>query len=187
MDAYFPDDEEETGVADAPVDASGAFALSDVQAPTGGFQFVSVDDQDSASCGIRAHHLLWAIFTGQHVVRRTTAAALYLAFSFYTATGDTASPCAPRLVILLRLGSLSGRSFNPFGHLSTFSSPRTCFGDTLCKNSTPFCLGLGLASPLPPVPEPALLCASPFPSPPSPSHGFPSSRLLSLHAASPVI
>jgi importin subunit alpha-1 len=47
MDAYFPDDEEETGVADAPVDASGAFALSDVQAPTGGFQFVSVDDEDS--------------------------------------------------------------------------------------------------------------------------------------------
>lgn len=41
MDAYFPDDEEETGVADAPVDASGAFALSAVEAPTGGFQFVS--------------------------------------------------------------------------------------------------------------------------------------------------
>lgn len=41
MDAYFPDDEEDTGVADAPVDASGAFALSAVQAPTGGFQFVS--------------------------------------------------------------------------------------------------------------------------------------------------
>ncbi|GAA5878652.1 hypothetical protein JCM3774_000440 [Rhodotorula dairenensis] len=39
MDAYFPDDEEETGVADAPVDASGAFALSAVEAPTGGFQF----------------------------------------------------------------------------------------------------------------------------------------------------
>lgn len=40
MDQYFPDDEEDTGVADAPVDESGAFALSSVQAPAGGFQFV---------------------------------------------------------------------------------------------------------------------------------------------------
>lgn len=40
MDRYFPDDEgDETGLGDAQVDEQGAFALSNVQAPQGGFSF----------------------------------------------------------------------------------------------------------------------------------------------------
>jgi len=40
MDTFYPEDEDETGLGSAQVDESGAFALSGVQAPTGGFSFV---------------------------------------------------------------------------------------------------------------------------------------------------
>jgi len=43
MDTYFPEDEgEETGIGGAQVDEQGAFAFqTDLQAPQGGFSFVS--------------------------------------------------------------------------------------------------------------------------------------------------
>lgn len=166
MDAYFPDDEEETGVADAPVDASGAFALSDVQAPTGGFQFVSVDDQECASCG--------SALTACTVFYRATCRKTdhrCLAFSFYTATGDFASPCAPRLVLSYSGSALSGRSFNHFGHLSTFSFATAPVSATIpCKNSTPFCLPLRSSRSRSRLlfrlsPEPAFVMRIPFPLP----------------------
>lgn len=172
MDAYFPDDEEETGVADAPVDASGAFALSDVQAPTGGFQFVSVDDEDSAFFWTCANHLIWAIPAGQHVVRRTNAPRSTSLSPFTWRRATLLRPA--RLDSLSYSGSLSGRSFNQFGVTSVlFLRHARVSATTPCKNSTHLLPCLGLASPLPPVPESALLCASLSPHRPSPSHGFP--------------
>lgn len=47
MDRYFPDDEgDETGLGDAQVDEQGAFALSNVQAPQGGFSFVRTSSRE---------------------------------------------------------------------------------------------------------------------------------------------
>lgn len=110
-----------------------------------------------------------------------------LAFPFYTATGDFALRASTRYPT-----PVSARSFNRQSVTSVlFLRHAPVFRRPPCKNSTPpsaFPRSSRSRSRLLSFacPRVRLLCASlSFPPLPlSPSHGFPSSRLLSLHAAS---